>query len=234
MSSNLWNKKLKCRFCNHEFETTRMRSSAMKVKTVQTDFGNVYEEECPYFFAVTGCPNCTFTSRNEHFETVLVEYEPKILEASKKLRQPGVPKPAIFATGPMTPEVAAKRLELALAFLKLRNHPDLGETAGLTMHLVWVWRLAGNKENEMAAMLQAIKAYEEFFEKGAKLPEKLGEPGVLYLTGELHRRTGNLKEARRYFERALASKEIKNHSNIENHTRDMMLNVKAEMEKEGK
>jgi uncharacterized protein (DUF2225 family) len=235
MASVLWNKKLKCPFCNFEFETTRMRSSAMKVKQTYSDFGAVFESECPYLYAVTACPQCLFTARNEHFESVLPQYENKLMEASKKARLPGSSKPPaeVFASGTLTPLLAVQRHALALASLELFNHPDLGEKAGLCMHVVWIWRLIKAEDKEKEAIAVAIKAYEEFFAKGAKLPERLGEPGVLYLIGELHHRLGNLPEARRYLERALASKEIRLHPSIENNTRDMMLTVKTEMEKPG-
>ena len=51
--------------------------------------------------------------------------------------------------------------------------------------------------------MPALDAYKEFYEKGSRLPEKLGEPGVLYLIGELYRRLGNFREARNYYGKAL-------------------------------
>src|ERR1041384_1429185 len=106
MSSPLWNKKIKCPFCGAEFETTRMRSSVIKVLEKQTDFGNVYEGECPYFYAITACPQCTFASVHKDFESVRARYEPKVLEITKKIRQSDRKKPDIFGLGPMTAEVA--------------------------------------------------------------------------------------------------------------------------------
>jgi len=233
MSPNaLWNKKLRCPFCDHEFETTRLRASAVKVKEKESDFGSVFDGLCGYFYAVTACPQCLFAARNEDFESVRPEYEHKLMELCKKTVAAKRPKPDIFGLGEMSAEVAIKRHELALAFMKLRSHVDLGEIAGLTMHLAWISRLIGDKDREAAAMEQALKAYEEYFEKGGKLPEKLGEPGVLYLIGELHMRLGRPRNARRNFERALASKEIKSFPNIEGITRDRMLTAKTEMERQ--
>ncbi len=227
MNTPLWNKKLKCPFCRTEFETTRMRASVIKIKEKESDFGNIYEDECAYLYAVTVCPNCTYAARNEEFEKVRVEYEPKIMEATKKIRNSGKKKPDIFQLGSSTPEVAAKRHELAIAFLKRRNFLDRGALAGLYMHLVWIYRLSKDHEREMAVMAEA---YQDFHENGGDLPERLGEPGILYLIGELHRRQGLFKEARRFFERALASREIRNYPRIASMIRDMMLVAKAQME----
>lgn len=233
MSTPLWNKKVKCPFCGTEFETTRMRSSVIKVKEKMTDFGNIYDGECAYLYAVTVCPECTFAAINKEFDTIRADYEPKVLEATKKIHQSNVKKPDIFKTGHSTPEMAAKRHELAIAFTRMRRYSDIGTLAGLCMHLVWIYRLAENHEKEKAAMAEALKAYKDFHEKGGDLPDKIGEPGILYLIGELHRRLGDYKEARRYYERALASRDIKSYPAIANMVRDMMLVAKNAIEAQG-
>ncbi len=233
MSTPLWNKKIKCPFCSFEFETTRMRATVIKIKDKMTDFGNIYEGECPYFYAVTVCPQCTFAALNKDFDSLRADYEPKVMEATRLIRQSGKPKPDIFGLGTMKPEVAIKRHELAIAFTKMRTYSELGTLAGLYMHLVWINRLSGDQEKEKAAMARAAKAYEEFHEKGGDLPEKLGEPGILYLIGELYRRQGLYREARNYYGRAVMSKEIKSFPQIGNMARDMMQVAKDQMEKAG-
>ena len=229
MPTPLWNKKLKCPFCQFEFETTRMRSTVIKIKEKMTDFGNIYDGECAYFYAVTACPRCTFAALNKDFDSIRAQYEPKLLELCKAISLSDKKKPDIFGLGSMTPQVAVARHELAIAFTKRRIYRNLGTLAGLYMHLVWIFRLMGDTEKEKAAMAEAAKAYEEFFEKGADLPEKLGAPGILYLIGELYRRQGLLKEARRFYERALASKEIKAFPFIADQARDMMMAAKEAM-----
>ncbi|HUO57553.1 MAG TPA: DUF2225 domain-containing protein [bacterium] len=230
MSTPLWNKKVKCPFCHAEFESTRMRSSVIRIKDKMTDFGNIYEGEVPYFYSITACPQCTFAALHKDFESVKPQYEPKVLEACQKIVKSGRKKPDIFMVGPLTPPVAALRHELAIGFMKMRVYKDLGALAGLYMHLVWILRIMGDREKELAAMAEAAKAYEVYHEKGGDLPESLGEPGVLYLIGELNRRIGNYKEARRYYERALGSKEIKSFPRIADQTRDMMLIAKNQAE----
>jgi tetratricopeptide (TPR) repeat protein len=99
------------------------------------------------------------------------------------------------------------------------------------MHLVWIFRLAKDEEREKAAIAEAIKAYAEYYEKGDEMPEQLGEPGILYLMGELNRRLGQFREARRYYELALACKEIRSYPHIAGLTRDQILITKEQMGK---
>jgi len=210
-----------------------MRSTVIKIKEKMTDFGNIYDGECAYLYAVTVCPHCTFAALNKDFDTIRADYEKKVMEATKLIRESGKKKPDIFGLGPSTPEVAIKRHELAIAFTKMRTYSELGTLAGLYMHLVWLQRLRQDMEKEKAAMAEAVKAYIEFHEKGGELPEKLGEPGILYLIGELYRRQGLFKEARNYYGRAVMSKEIKSFPQIGNMARDMMQVAKDQMEKAG-
>jgi len=229
MSNPLWNKKLKCPFCGVEFETTRMRSSAIKVKEKESDFGSIYEGECPYLYAITVCPHCTFAAMNKDFDSLRAGAEPKIMEASKKMRQLNSKKPDIFALGASTPLVAVKRHELAIAFSKMRAFQEPAILPSLYLHLVWLFRLMKDEPKERAAMTETAAAYEEFLHKGSDMPENLGEPGILYLIGELYRRRDLYKEARRFYERALASREIRSFPKIAEMIRDMMMEAKEKM-----
>jgi uncharacterized protein (DUF2225 family) len=234
MSAPLWNKTLKCPFCSQDFETTRLRASAIRVKEKWTDFGSLYEGSSPTLYSITACPHCLVAARNEEFEKLLPGYEPKLMEFSKRMRPIAASKAELFALGELTVEQAVKRHELAIACHKFRAHGEAGELAGLYLHIVWMYRSNGNAEGERKALLPAIEAYKEFYEKGSKLPEKLGEPGVVYLIGELHRRAGLVKEARTYYAKALGSKELGAFPNVEMLLREQMLVAKDQLEAEGK
>lgn len=229
MSSALWNKKLSCPFCNGEFETTRLRASAIRITDKHSDFGSVFEGYSPYIYSISACPHCSIAARNEEFEKFNAAYEPKLMEVSKKLKG-NAGKHEAFQLGELTAEQSVKRHELAITMHKYRAHSDPGELAGLYMHIAWIYRSQGSAEPERKAMASAVLAYQELYEKGSKLPEKLGEPGILYLIGELNRRIGNVREGRQYFSRALQSKELGAFPNIENMLREGMLTAKEQME----
>jgi hypothetical protein len=227
----LWNYKIKCPFCGTQFETTRMRNSSIRVKEQETDFSNIFEGECPYLYAVTVCPTCTFAAKNTDFEKIRVQAEAKIMSASKQLRASTRPKPDIFGLGPSTPEIAVKRYELVIAFYKMRYVMDLGVLANMYLQLVWLYRLMKNKEKEQLALAQAAAAYENYLAKAYNLPESLGEPGIIYLIGDMYRRMEKYKESCRFFEQALASKEIKDYPKIADMIRDMMMMTKEKLQK---
>ena len=229
MSTPLWKKKILCPFCGQEFETLRLRQGAIRVKEKWTDFGSLYEGYSAYDYAVTVCPHCLVAARNEEFDKLNPGYEPKLMEFSKRARAQAS-KPDVFGGEALTADQAVKRHDLAIACHKLRAHGEPGELAGLWLHIVWIHRSNGNAEAERKALEQAVQAYELFFEKGSKMPEKLGEPGLVYLIGELYRRLGNYKQARTYFSRALSSRELGAYPNVEGLLREQMLVAKDQME----
>jgi uncharacterized protein (DUF2225 family) len=233
MSNALWNKKLTCPFCGQEFETTRLRASAIRVKEKWTDFGSLYEGFNPTHYSITACTHCLVAARNEEFEKFNPGYEPKLMEFSKRARLQAAGKAELFSLGEISVEVAIKRHELAIACHKLRAHSEAAELAGLYLHIVWIYRANGNPEGERKALAPALEAYKEFYEKGSKMPEKLGEPGVLYLIGELYRRLNDFREARSYYAKALGSKELGAFPNIESLLREQMLVAKEQMEAAG-
>jgi uncharacterized protein (DUF2225 family) len=233
MSTALWTKKMTCPFCSKEFETTRLRASAIRVKEKWTDFGSLYEGPSPTVYSITACPHCMVAARNEEFERFNGGYEPKLMEFSKRARVNAAAKAELFALGELSVEQSVKRHELAIACHRMRAHSEAGELAGLYLHIVWMYRSNGNPESERKYLQPAMEAYKEFYEKGSKLPEKLGEPGVVYLVGELYRRMGNYREARVYFAKALASKELEAFPNIESLLREQMLVAKEQMEAAG-
>jgi len=229
MSTPLWKKKMTCPFCSAEFETLRLRQGAIRVKEKWTDFGSLYESVSPTMYAITVCQHCLVAARNDEFDKLNAAYEPKLMEFSKQARaQPK--KPDLFGGDELTVDQAVRRHDLAIACHKLRAHAEVGELAGLWLHIVWIHRVAGNLEGERKALEQAVAAYQLFYEKGAKLPEKLGEPGVVYLIGELYRRLGDYRQARSYFARALSSKELGSYPNVEGLLREQMLVAKDQME----
>jgi uncharacterized protein (DUF2225 family) len=229
MSTPLWKKKLTCPFCGLEFETLRLRQGAIRVKEKWTDFGSLYEGTSPTLYAITVCQHCLVAARNDEFDKLNPAYEPKLMEFSKRARAQSA-KPDLFGADELSVEQSLRRHDLAIACHKLRAHGEAGELAGLWLHIVWIHRVNGNVDAERKALEQAVAAYQQFYEKGSKLPEKLGEPGVVYLIGELYRRLGDYRQARTYFARALSSKELGAYPNVEGLLREQMLVAKDQME----
>lgn len=219
MTNPIWLKEVKCPACDTVFKTARVRPSALKIKKGEADFHKVYEDLCPLLYAVTSCPYCNYSARNDDFDGKTLEYHPEILklaiaikDSKKNLKFP--------ETKETDMETAVKKHLLAITFAKQYKPEDPLTIAGLYMHIAWMYRENGNTEKDLEYQKMALDYYVKTFEKGSHIPEKLGEPGILYLIGELNRVLGNDNEAVTWFSRVVKNSQIKNFPNIENLARD--------------
>lgn len=69
------------------------------------------------------------------------------------------------------------------------------------------------------------------YKKGNLNSSKLATVGISYLIGELHRRLGNHKEARKWFSQTVTNLQIKGKREIERLARDEWMEAREELKK---
>ncbi|MCE5300690.1 MAG: DUF2225 domain-containing protein [Spirochaetia bacterium] len=219
MPDPIWLKDVKCPACDTAFKTARIKSSALKAKSMDSDFHKIYEGIRPLLYAVTVCPKCNFGQRNDDFDRVKLEYHPEIMNIAMAIRDSG--KNIQFPDSrEIDTETAVKKHQLAITFYKHWKPEDPLMIAGLYMHIAWMYREDGAKEREKEFIKHAHEYYIKTFEKGTHIPEKIGEPGIMYLIGELYRMQGDFVNAVNWFSRTVKHEIIGNFPNIESLTRD--------------
>ncbi len=227
MADQIWLKDVKCPACDLAFKTARVKPSALKVKMGEADFHKIYENINPLLYAVTSCPGCNYSARNDEFDDRTLEYHPQIIKIAMAIKDSG--KNVKFPeTKDSDLETSAKKHLLAITFAKLFKPEDPLTIAGLYMHLAWMHREAGNAEKDREYLKPALEYYIKTFEKGSHIPEKIGEPGIIYLIGELNRVLGNNTEAVTWFSRVVKHDQIHNFPSIENLARDAWEKVTEE------
>jgi uncharacterized protein (DUF2225 family) len=230
MSDPLWLKDVKCPACDAAFKTVRVKSSALKVKSIDTDFHKTYEGVSPLLYAVTVCPECNFAARNDDFDKAQIAYQKEVLALSKAIKSSG--KNVRFPEETKTDsEEAVKKHLLAIAFARHFKPENPNTISGLYMHIVWLYREEGNHERELEYMNKALEYYIKTFEKGTFVPEKIGVVGIMYLIGEMYRMLGNYNDAVMWFSRTVKNKEIEGFPNIEHLTRDAWEKINEEKRK---
>ncbi len=219
LNDPIWMKEVQCKACDAKFKTARIKSSALKVKSMESDFHKVYENINPLFYAVTVCPECNYAARDEDFDKQELQYYPEVLNIALAIKQSrkNVQFPCSRETNM---EEAVKKHLLAIIFYKQFKPENPNTISGLYMHITWMYREAGLPEREKEYLQKALDYYIKTFERGSYVPEKIGEPGIIYMIGELNRRLGNYPEAVKWFSRGVKHAEIGAFPNIENMTRD--------------
>lgn len=214
-----------CPVCRFKFQVPWVSSREFHIGQRDGDLRPHYEGEHGLYHAIWVCPRCRYAAYRDSFTKVTGEE----LEQLRKMLDPDfrVDPLAVRAAAALPDlEEAIARHKLALSAYQVRkSHASV--VAGLYHQLAWLYREAGDEEQEKRYLALALEKYVETFEKGkGKFPAQLGEPGVLYLAGEINRRLGNYREAARWLEKAIRHPEIKQHPLVSELARDRWVEVR--------
>ena len=194
----LYDKRCTCPMCKHTFTTKKIRSRFIKISHIDTDFCPIYSppENNPIFYHIYVCPTCGY-SFSDDFSPYFPPGTKEVIEAKVCVRW----KPQTF-TDERTIEDTIKTYKLAVycASLKKEKHIIL---AGMYMRLAWLYRSLTNSEQEQRFMKLAILEYTETFSTQDYRGTQVSEIRVLYLLGELSRRTGNIEQVGKYFSKVI-------------------------------
>ncbi|MFB5677123.1 DUF2225 domain-containing protein [Paenibacillus terreus] len=194
----LYTIKLNCAYCSEEYKTSRVRPSLKKAVRTDSDFCCYYKNENPDYYVVRICPNCGFAS-TEHSTDKLNDaqrerFAEKIGSRWEK-RDYG---------GKRTWQTALEAYKLALLCAQVIGEKER-VIASLLHHIAWLYRYEAMEKEELRFLGFSLESYIRVYEL-----EGLGANNakLLYLIGELHRRTGNFNEAVRWFSRVINDKSI--------------------------
>lgn len=226
----VWFKEVTCQVCGAKHKTPRVKPSFLRVKSVDSDFYKTYEFVNPILYSITTCNECNYSARNDDYDKKTLEYHKEIIDLAMSIKN--ARKNVFFKNekNPSLEEVVNKHL-LAIYFYKNFKPKNLNIISGLYMHLVWLYRDAGNTEKEKEYIKKAIEYYIKTYEMGEQIPEKIGIPGILYLIGELNRRIGNYQDAVSWFSKVLKNDMIVNYPNIKKLTHEAWEKINEEKKK---
>lgn len=228
----VWLKKVICKACGKEFITPRIRTSTIKVKSIDSDFKKNYEDINPILYSITSCPECNYSARNEDFDKNELDYHPEIIKLALSIKEHK--KNIRF---PEDKNITIKQAEqkhiLAITFYNCYKPPNFTVISGLYMHLAWIYRDIKDNKKEKEYLLLARDNYIKAYEKGNFIPETIGEPGIIYLIGEINRMLGNYTEAVQWFSKGIKHQDIRNYPNIERLIKDGWEKINEEKRKLG-
>lgn len=191
---------VKCIHCEQSFKTSRVRPSFKKSISRDSDFCLHYKnpEVNPDYYVVRVCPYCGFATTENSKDQLLDHHRKKVMtEISEKwtLRDFG---------GKRTWAEALQAYKIALVCAQIIEETERVQ-ASLLHHIAWLYRYKGDAEQELRFMQFAKEAYIRVFEleDGA-----VNNARLMYLIGELHRRTKEYHEAVRWFSRVINDKKI--------------------------
>ena len=187
-----------CCNCEHQFSTSRVRPSFKKAVRTDADFCAYYNNENPDYYVVRVCPKCGFAS-TEHSTERLSDMQKK--QFAEKIGKRWIERDY---SGHRDWEIALETYKLALLCAQTIGEKDR-IIASLLHHIAWLYRYKGDEEQEQRFLKYCLDSYIRVYEL-----EGVGANNarLLYLIGELNRRTGDYHQAVKWFSRVINDKHI--------------------------
>ena len=190
---------IQCICCESAFKTSRVRPSFKKASTVDSDFCGYYDKGVnPDYYVVRVCPYCGFASTENGLVRLNEQQKQNYYNAI------GVNWKHRDFSGERTADEALTCYKLALLSAQATQTPDR-VISGLLHHIAWLYRYSNNEKEERRFLEYALHAYIRVYEQEES---QLNSARLMFLIGELNRRTGNLREAVRWFSRVVNDKRI--------------------------
>lgn len=207
MEQFLYEKKVDCPCCKNVFTTQKVRIRRLKVLERCTDFYVKYKDIDPIYYQVWICPNCGYSATESQYGD-LTKSEKEFLyqNISKKWSQRDF-------GGIRTFEEAEESYKLALVMAQLLKRQK-GYIGSICLKLGWLYR-GKDQEKEKEFLKHALYYLEAAYQEEPLPIAGLDEISLAYLVGELHRRFDNIKDAIKWYAKALDNPGIKRNRRIQ-------------------
>ncbi len=226
MNDSLYSKKVTCPVCKKQFSSMKAKVNSCKVEKKDEDFCTHYVDLNPLYYEIFVCPFCAYSAAENSFEEI-TEIEIKLLKDAFSGRTVG----RSFCTQRgLNDAVAACKLAIHTAELRKAKSSTL---AGLCLKLAWLYRFAGDKQEEIF-LKYALQNYLAAFDNEEFPIGNLNEISMMYLLGELSRRLGQLNDAIVWFGKAVMSPEREENPKIEKLAREQWNLAKEQHKKKVK
>lgn len=208
VKETLYSKSFTCPVCDEKFASKKVKTSAIRTVSRDTDFYTQYVGDDPTWYEIIVCPNCGYSAFEAGFQDLSVAQKAMLERTIKpkwKQRNFGEERT-------LTEAIETHMLAMICYQVIAAKKSTVGK---LCLRLAWLYR-SQNDEKEATFMESAVKNLEEAYTNERLDEEKANEINIMYLLGELNRRLGRFSEAARWFGLLIADPELKKirHMNI--------------------
>ncbi|NLV16676.1 MAG: DUF2225 domain-containing protein [Syntrophomonadaceae bacterium] len=197
----LFDKEVVCTVCEQAFSVKRVRSSRLRLKTIDPDLRQRFVDFEPLWYLVWVCPHCYFASFYSDFKKVSTAVKKRLLEHGKLLKSQ-----LSLKVNPLR-QVDDVFLSYYLALQTQKaGEEDSGKMAKIWLRLAWLYDDVEDKEMMMLAFRQALEQFKiSYYNKDSNLSIEQ-EQHITLVLGELSYKVGETMEAGRYFRQAINHK----------------------------
>lgn len=195
-SDLLYDKTCKCPVCETEFKTKAIRSGKTRLVSQDTDLMPIYEGINALLYDVVICPSCGYGSLVKFFEKLKPSQCQLILNNITPRYRPK------YYPEVLDIDSSIERHKISL-LSTMTKKARISEEAYTCLKIAWLYRLKGDKLNELKFLEQSFLKFKDAYSK--ETPPFAGMDGntVCYLIGELARRLDKTEEALQWFSRVI-------------------------------
>ncbi len=201
MTSLFYYKDQTCPVCGRIFAQTRVRSSLCIVERRDSDYRVQYRNCNPNWYAVMVCPTCNYAAPRSFFGDLSDEER----EASRPILGQF---PLKDLTGERTLLEVAECYERAVQCAQVRKlKPSI--LGNLYMQTAWAYWEINEKVKEQEFLNLALEAYLEAYNYERVPANRMSLGDLVYLIGELNRRTERYEEAVIWFSKVAEMQDVR-------------------------
>jgi uncharacterized protein (DUF2225 family) len=192
---------VQCPACGDHFQATKLFESKLKQLSHDTEMRTRFENIEPIHYKVWVCPDCLYADFANRWSDLSDAKKAALKEsiASREGIRKDLPEPG----GSAEKSVNDYRL---LIECQTQTKAAANVIGSAWLNLAWLYDDLGAAEAATDARKNSLTAYEGFYLLERSLSPSL-DAQALYIIGELHKRLGNVKQAREYFLKVLQNKE---------------------------
>lgn len=194
----LYDKEINCPICKHTYTTKKIKSSYIRAISHDSDFCSYYShsEYSPLLYYVCVCPSCGY-SMSDEFSPL---FPPRTAEVINEKIRANWGSLHYGSKRNVKEAIHTYKLAIYSGVLKREKHVTM---AGLYLRLAWIYRTYKMKLQEERFVKLALEEYISSYINDDFYGTHLTETKILYLIGELSRRTNLESQAVRYFSKVI-------------------------------
>lgn len=197
----LFDRNITCPICEQSFSEKGVRSSKLRLNTVDPDLRQRFTDFEPLWYMVWVCPHCYYANFNFEFKQVPDAYKKPLLEQGKVLKS----KVRLNFSSPRKIDEVFLAYYLMLQTLQVGKQ-DPSKNAKVWLRLAWLYDDVGDKEMLKVASQHALEMFKDSFYNQRRDTSIEQDQRLSLLLGELSLKLGEDLEAANFFRGAIARK----------------------------
>lgn len=202
VESYLYDKSVQCPICGCEFKAKALKTSAYKKSSKDSDFFVRYALINPYFYDVWLCNSCGYAAMKSDFEKIR-NFQIDLVKTNITPKWKGKIYSDIYDL-----DIGIERYKLSLLNYSL-NEGKSSQKAMNCLKLAWMYRLSKDEEKEQIFLKNALKGFNDAYCNEPFPVYGMDKYTVMYLIGELYRRTYDYENALLWFSNLLTTPKVK-------------------------